>query len=145
MGTEQRGSHGHDEPAVRQRRVAGQAPGDVALSTLSEEDLHRIEDRAESLKQRFAADGPLARFVNDFRNLGEMFGEIVQGRYRHVPGWAIFAIGAATLYALNPFDLVPDVVPLLGVLDDATVIAACMLLVEHELQRWRSSKMLMDE
>ena len=58
------------------------------------------------------------------------------------PGQVLVRIRAV---ALNPFDLVPDVVPLLGVLDDATVIAACMLLVEHELQRWRSSKMLMDE
>ena len=38
---------------------------------------------------------------------------------------AVFAL----LYVLNSFDLVPDVLPFIGVLDDAVVITACLMLI----------------
>jgi len=46
-----------------------------------------------------------------------------RGEYRDVPPAALISIIAALAYVANPFDLIPDVVPFLGFLDDATVIA----------------------
>ena len=39
------------------------------------------------------------------------------------------AIVAALLYFINPFDIVPDFIPLVGYLDDAVVVGACIKLV----------------
>lgn len=36
-------------------------------------------------------------------------------------------LGAAIAYMLSPFDIVPDVVPVVGQLDDAFLIALCLL------------------
>jgi uncharacterized membrane protein YkvA (DUF1232 family) len=44
------------------------------------------------------------------------------------------------LYVLNPFDLVPDALPLLGLLDDAAVVSACLSLVEQDLRDYRDWK-----
>jgi uncharacterized membrane protein YkvA (DUF1232 family) len=46
-----------------------------------------------------------------------------RGEYRDVPVSALISIIAAIAYVVNPFDLIPDVVPFLGFLDDAAVIA----------------------
>lgn len=46
-----------------------------------------------------------------------------QGHYRLVPQDALLTIVAALNYLIDPFDLIPDEIPFLGFIDDATVIA----------------------
>ncbi|HJT81035.1 MAG TPA: DUF1232 domain-containing protein [Chthoniobacterales bacterium] len=45
-----------------------------------------------------------------------------QGDYRDIPRAALLTIVAAISYLVDPFDLIPDEVPFLGFVDDATVI-----------------------
>jgi len=44
------------------------------------------------------------------------------GAYRDIPESALVVIVAAIIYLVNPLDLIPDALPALGYLDDATVI-----------------------
>jgi uncharacterized membrane protein YkvA (DUF1232 family) len=46
-----------------------------------------------------------------------------RGEYRHVPQDELLSIIAAIGYLVDPFDLIPDEIPFLGFLDDATVVA----------------------
>jgi len=46
-----------------------------------------------------------------------------RGEYRMVAQSALLSIIAAMSYFVDPFDLIPDEIPFLGFLDDATVIA----------------------
>src|SRR6267378_409274 len=46
-----------------------------------------------------------------------------QGNYRDVPESTLVVIIAAIIYVVNPLDLIPDALPALGFLDDATVLA----------------------
>ncbi len=62
------------------------------------------------------------------------------GKYRRTMRWTIAAAAFALLYVINPFDLVPDVLPFVGAVDDATVIAACMFLIERDLFQYRDWK-----
>src|SRR5215467_3759254 len=45
-----------------------------------------------------------------------------RGEYDQVPGNALLWIVAALNYLIDPFDLIPDATPILGFIDDATVI-----------------------
>ena len=47
---------------------------------------------------------------------------------------AIFIAG----YALSPIDLIPDFIPLVGYVDDAAVIAACLAMVREDLARFKA-------
>ncbi|MCP5557130.1 MAG: DUF1232 domain-containing protein [Verrucomicrobiaceae bacterium] len=66
--------------------------------------------------------------------------DYLSGAYREVPYWVMGAVALALLYFLNPLDLIPDAVPGFGYLDDATVIAFCMKLIDHELERYKAWK-----
>jgi uncharacterized membrane protein YkvA (DUF1232 family) len=46
-----------------------------------------------------------------------------EGKYRDVPESTLVVIIAAIIYVVNPFDVIPDALPALGFLDDATVLA----------------------
>jgi uncharacterized membrane protein YkvA (DUF1232 family) len=46
-----------------------------------------------------------------------------RGEYRNISQDALLSIVAAVSYLVNPFDLIPDEIPFLGFVDDATVIA----------------------
>jgi uncharacterized membrane protein YkvA (DUF1232 family) len=46
-----------------------------------------------------------------------------QGNYRDVPESTMVVIIAAIIYVVNPLDVIPDALPALGYLDDATVLA----------------------
>jgi len=46
-----------------------------------------------------------------------------RGEYRNIPQDALVFIIAAVGYLIDPFDLIPDEIPFLGFLDDATVVA----------------------
>lgn len=90
-----------------------------------------IENKLPRLKQLFAQAKVMLSMVKDYWS----------GAYREIPYWAISAISLALLYVLNPADVVPDVLIGVGYLDDATVVAFCLKLVQRELERyeeWRA-------
>lgn len=64
-----------------------------------------------------------------------------KGEYREVPYWAIAAAALALLYVLNPADLFPDIIIGVGYVDDAAVIAFCLKLVQHELDKYQQWKL----
>ena len=60
--------------------------------------------------------------------------------YTEVPIASIIAIISALTYFISPVDMIPDAVPGLGYVDDASVIAACIALVNSDLddyKKWR--------
>jgi uncharacterized membrane protein YkvA (DUF1232 family) len=52
-----------------------------------------------------------------------------------VPRWRRSLVFVAAAYALMPFDLIPDAIPVLGWLDDVGVIAAVLAFVSRDVAR----------
>jgi uncharacterized membrane protein YkvA (DUF1232 family) len=66
-----------------------------------------------------------------------------KGEYRAVNPKALLAIVAALAYFVSPLDLVPDWIPVLGLLDDMAVIGWVMKSWSTELEafrRWRDQQ-----
>jgi uncharacterized membrane protein YkvA (DUF1232 family) len=91
-------------------------------------------------QQKFSARGPLKRFVEDGKVLTALVKDWRTGKYRQALYGTIAAVVFGLIYVFNPLDLVPDVLPILGALDDATVIGALLMLVERDLRKYRSWK-----
>lgn len=59
-------------------------------------------------------------------------------RSREVPLWRKLLGLAAGLYVLSPIDAIPDVVPLLGWLDDIGVIGAAVTFLTWDVKRQKA-------
>ena len=103
-------------------------------------DIDKVVDRSEEIKDKFSAKGPLKRFIEDGKVLTALIKDWRAGKYRQALYGTIAAVAFGLLYVFNPFDIVPDVLPFIGAIDDATVIGALLLLVERDLKKYRSWK-----
>jgi len=54
--------------------------------------------------------------------LGRLVAAYARGKYRRIPAKSLLTVAAAMLYFLNPFDLIPDAIPGLGLSDDLAVL-----------------------
>ena len=84
-----------------------------------------------------ARKGPLSGRLDDIMALTRLVRAYVKGEYREVPWESIaFAIGAL-IYFLSPVDLIPDVIPVAGYVDDAAVIALVVASLSTDLSKFR--------
>ncbi len=61
-----------------------------------------------------------------------------RGLYRGVRWSTILASLAALIYFVNPFDLMPDIFPIFGYLDDATIVAWVLHSIRGDLENFRA-------
>ena len=108
---------------------------------VTQKDIQKVISRSEELQRKFSARGPLARFVEDGKLLMSIVKDYWAGAYRQVPYGVIASSVFTLIYVLNPFDMVPDVLPLIGQLDDVAVLGACLLMVEQDLHKYKDWKL----
>ena len=73
----------------------------------------------------------------------DMLRSYVAGEYKEIPTGTLIAITAMLLYYISPIDLIPDFIPVLGIMDDAALVIAGLTLVKSDLdiyKNWRSHK-----
>ena len=107
---------------------------------VTEKDVEKVINKSEEIKRKFSTKGPLKRFIEDGQLLLSVVKDYWSGAYRQVPFGAIAAIVFTLIYVLNPLDLVPDVLPVIGQVDDAAVMGACLILVEQDLHKYKDWK-----
>jgi uncharacterized membrane protein YkvA (DUF1232 family) len=110
---------------------------------VNDEDIQKVVDRAHDITQKVVNSAPLKRFINDVRLLTSMIKDSFSGAYKHLPVWVIGSVVFALLYVLSPIDLIPDFIPVIGLLDDAVVLGLCLALAEKDIQKyqlWNESK-----
>lgn len=65
------------------------------------------------------------------------------GEYTGVPTTTVVAAVAVLLYFISPIDLIPDFIPVVGLLDDVALMAWFTTSIKHELDKfhdWESAK-----
>ena len=107
---------------------------------VTEKDVEKVINKSEELKKKFGTKGPLARFIEDGQLLIAIVKDYWSGSYRQVPYGVIASIVFTLIYVLNPFDLIPDMLPFIGQLDDVAVMGACLILVEQDLNKYKAWK-----
>ena len=79
----------------------------------------------------------LAKILADLYGLIRLIKAWVKGEYREVPWGTIVLAIAAVVYFVNPFDLFPDVIPIFGYIDDATVVGFVLKAIGTEVGKFR--------
>lgn len=116
----------------------GYVEAQEVLNNTSKTDtmLINVEEKLKSIPK---VGGKLAK-IPTFLSLVKCY---ITKEYSKVPTATIIAITSALLYFLVPSDMMPDFIPLIGYIDDASVISVCTTLVSHDLKKfvkWRDGK-----
>lgn len=132
------------KPASTKRTSLSKAEAENIIRTQAQrvtgEDLEKVLSKSEEIRRKFECGGPLGRFIEDFKLLIAVVQDYWKGKYRAIPFWTVAAIVVALLYVLNPLDLIPDFIPVIGLIDDAGVVAACLALVSQDLHKYKKWK-----
>lgn len=93
---------------------------------------------AETARQKAIANLDMVEEVaNDINALIRMVKAWSEGSYRRLTFKTVSLATAALVYFVNPFDMVPDMLPFLGFVDDAAVIGFVIAAIRKELNRFR--------
>lgn len=106
----------------------------LALITVAGKKLYQLEDR-----QMVAKEIRDKVFV-----LGRLLKAFTTGDYKSLPWKSAIAICASILYFVNPADIVPDIIPFTGFMDDFSILIWTYKSLESELEKfiaWENSNL----
>lgn len=69
--------------------------------------------------------------------LSKMIKSAMSGEYKGIPSTTLVGGIAVLIYFISPIDLVPDFIPVIGLLDDAALLAWFMTSIKAELDKFR--------
>lgn len=103
---------------------------------ISEDDIEIVLNKEQAIFNKIKNAKPLRKFAEIGKVLFEMLRDIINGTYPNVPWLTIATITMVFLYILNPFDLIPDFIPLVGYLDDLAVVTIGLGWIETDLHKY---------
>lgn len=87
--------------------------------------------------------GDAAIVKEKFFTMGRLLRAYSRGEYREIPWKSLLMIVAAILYFINPIDLIPDLIPLIGLTDDFAVLFMVYRSIGGDIDKflsWEKSK-----
>jgi len=117
---------------TRKQRDA-QATLMAASTKVRDEELKELLGKKKK-RHDIARKGPLEKLFDDISMMFSMVKDYASGAYKEVPFGSIAAAAGSLLYVLSPIDLIPDFIPGIGLIDDASVVTACLSLILNRHQ-----------
>lgn len=123
----------------------GKKPDEIAFeeiesvsSNISEKDLDKIVSRKKNISDKSSKLdlNKFRKFINQIRLALSLIRDFRNKSYTNIPWRSIAMLAAAVLYFVNPFDLVPDILPVLGFTDDAILFAALFKSIQSDLEKY---------
>lgn len=94
---------------------------------LDKQDLDKADEMAGKLDEK----------TDDFKLLVSMAKDTLSGRYK-MDKWNMSVIIGTIVYVISPLDAIPDVVPILGWLDDVTIVTYALTKLKDEILQYRT-------
>jgi len=102
-------------------------------------DFSKILNEKEFWEKVGKASPVLKRILKDLKDLYILFIDSIKGKYKLHPA-ITGIIGGGLLYFIVPLDLIPDYIPVVGLLDDFAVLSAIINSLQNELTAFRKFK-----
>ena len=99
------------------------------------EQLRQIVDDA-FIKMRKHSDA-IREIAADLRIILRLIKAWLAGDYKDISTKSIVILIGAILYFLNPFDAIPDTIPVLGYVDDVAVVGWIVKTLKDEIEKFR--------
>ncbi len=96
----------------------------------------KLQERASALAKKNKVD--LERVWQVLETFIHLVRSWASGEYKDIPWKTIISVIGALIYLVNPFDLIPDWIPIVGYLDDVGIISFVAISVQSDLEKFRS-------
>lgn len=100
-------------------------------------DTDKIEELLVKLETKLKTMPKIGNVLSNIPLMVLLIRSYIKKEYTEIPVGSIIAIIGALLYFTNPFDIIPDVIPVAGNLDDAAVIALAVKYVGKDLEDYK--------
>jgi uncharacterized membrane protein YkvA (DUF1232 family) len=104
---------------------------------LLEEHRRAAKLAAQAAKKAQKNKAALQKVWDDLLTLTRLLRAWARSEYTTVPWKTLVAVVAALVYFINPFDLIPDFLPTLGLVDDVTLVGLVVASISEDLARFR--------
>jgi len=101
-----------------------------------------MEHFLERLENKLSQIPMGGKYLSDVPVLISLVKAYVDKKYVDIPIGSIIAIIGALIYVLSTLDLIPDIIPVIGILDDAAVVALAFKFVHGDVvdyKAWRDA------
>ena len=102
-------------------------------------DFGQVLDATAFWQKVEKASPVLKQILNNLKSLYGLFVDSVKGNYKLHPA-ITGIIGAGLLYFIIPLDLIPDYIPIAGLLDDFVILSTIINSLQKELAEYRDWK-----
>ena len=132
----------HVEHEINQQEIEEILNKNIIKAEQVLQDRDKIDhllDRIESKLKLVPKVGEQLSYIPVFVQLIKAY---ISKKYTEIPIGSILAIIAALIYFLNPLDLIPDIIPGVGYLDDAMMMSIALKMVFDDVNEfiiWRDS------
>ena len=106
------------------------------------QDPQKMEALARKINKKLENIPVVGEYFADIPILCMMAVDYVKGTYKEVPFASMVGIAVALVYFMTPVDLVPDVIPGLGRLDDAAVLLFAVKAAHNDIADYKAWKEL---
>ena len=95
-----------------------------------------LDDAVKKTKNYEKNRGPLAEVWSYMTALFRLLRAYIRKDYRDIPWGSIVLVIVAIIYFVSPIDLIPDIIPAFGIVDDAAVIAFVVAQIKADLDNF---------
>ena len=107
------------------------------VETFTEEDLEKVKADAETAEKKAES---LGGQFESFQLTWSLLQDYWAGKYTSIPWKLIASTGFAVAYLISPLDIIPDFLPIVGFVDDASVFALVVSSFQSELSAYKKWK-----
>ena len=105
-----------------------------AEATLDNEE--KMSAFLDKLKVKMKSLPMVGNVLSNVPTMFKLLNSYFKGEYEDIPRKQLLIIVSALTYLISPIDLIPDLIPVVGLIDDMAVISACIKLTKPELEKY---------
>ena len=121
-----------DEKKAKEKLEDGYAEAEKLLK-----DKDKLEEFLQKLEKKLETIPKVGNALSALPTMVSLIKSYIKKEYTEIPLKTIIAIISAGIYFLSPVDLIPDVIPGIGYIDDATVVTVCLSLVGDDIEEYK--------
>ena len=109
------------------------------LNDVDENDLDYAVNKGKEKVSKLLKNMPsvLAQMFDDIKLMMNLLVDYKNGIYKEVPWKVIASIVGAIIYLIMPIDIIPDIIPVAGYMDDAVILKLALDFAHEDLETYK--------